>query len=267
MIKKFLLDHPQLNPLNYSAEKIIRLTTSSLRSKPTFLIVGVQKCGTSIVYDYICQHPKIKQAYAKKIEQIFGKYTEEITYHASNYPILKSDEITGDVRQDYSFQPNAAKNLKKILPNVKPIFIIRDPVQRTISHYNMNKRANREILSIEKALEAEDERISGEWEKIMNKPNHNRRILWNYSYKAKSIYANYIPKWLEIFPDTLILKFEEFLEDPQKILSKIFSFLKVKDYQIKIESYKYSIRKNQELEDFFSPLNKKLNEILGKEFY
>jgi len=203
----------------------------------------------------------------KKIERIFGAYTEKITYHASNYPILKNDEITGDVRQDYSFQPNAVRSLKKILSNVRPIFILRDPVQRTISHYNMNKRVNNETLSLEKALESEDERISEEWEKIMNNPNHNRRVLWNYSYKAKSIYANYIQEWLEIFPDTLVIKFEEFLEDPQKILSKIFSLVKVKEYKIKIEPYRYKTYKNQELEDFFSPYNKKLNEILGRKFY
>lgn len=267
MIKKFLINHPKLNPFNYSAEKIIRLITSSVRSKPTFLIVGVQKCGTSIVYDYICQHPKIKQSYPKKIERVFGKYTEEIAYHASNYPILKNDEITGDVRQDYSFLPNAAENLKKILPNVKPIFILRDPVQRTISHYNMNKRANNETLSLEKALEVENDRISGEWDKIKKNPNHNRRVLWNYSYKTKSMYVNYIPEWIEIFPDTLIIKFEEFLEDPQKILSKIFSLLKVDDYKIKIEPYKYKIYKNQELKNFFVPYNKRLNEVLGKKFY
>lgn len=267
MIKKFLIEHPKLNPFNYSPEKIFRLTTSSFRSKPIFLIVGVQKSGTSIVYDYICQHPKIKRSYGKKIERIFGKYTEEIVYHASNYPILKNDEITGDVRQDYSFQPNAVKSLKKILPNVIPIFILRDPVQRTISHYNMNKRANNETLSLEKALEVEDERISGEWEKIESNPNHNRRALWNYSYKAKSIYVNYIPEWLEIFPDTLVIKFEEFLEDPQKILSNIFSLLKLDDYKINIEPYKYKNYKNKVLEDFFSPFNNKLNDILGRKFY
>ena len=105
MANKFLLKHPKINPFNYSFDKIVRLTTASLRAKPTFLIVGVQKSGTSILYEYICQHPKIKRASPKKIERIFGKYTEEMAYHSSNYPILKNDEITGDARQDYSFQP------------------------------------------------------------------------------------------------------------------------------------------------------------------
>lgn len=267
MINKFLLKHPKINPFNYSLEKIVRLTTASLRAKPTFLIVGVQKSGTSILYEYICQHPKIKQAFTKKIERIFGKYTEEMVHHSSNYPIIKNDEITGDARQDYSFQPNAGKNLKNILPNVKPIFIIRNPVQRTLSQYNMNKRMNNEILSLEEALEIEDERIKNEWEKIIKNPNHNRRILWNYSYKSKSIYVNYIPEWLEVFPEVLIIKFEALLEDPQRVLSKVFEFLKIDDFLIKEKLYKYKTHKNQKLEEFFSPYNKKLNDILGSEFY
>ena len=180
---------------------------------------------------------------------------------------MKSDEITGDVRQDYSFQPNSAKILKKILPSVLPIFIIRNPVQRTISHYNMNKRSNNETLSLEEALDLEEKRISGEWGKIKNNPNHNRRTLWNFSYKAKSIYVNYIPEWLEVFPDTIIIKFEEFIENPQKILSNVYSKLNLNDHKIRIEPYKYKTYTNQKLEDYFASYNKKLNEILGKKFY
>ncbi len=267
MTNKFLLKHPKINPFNYSLEKIVRLSTASLRGKPTFLIVGVQKSGTSILYEYICQHPKVKRAYTKKIERIFGKYTVEMGHHSSNYPILKNDEITGDARQDYSFQPNAAKNLKKILPDVKPIFILRNPVQRTISQYNMNKRMNNESLSLDEALEKEEERIRDEWENIIKNPNHDRRKLWNYSYKAKSIYVNYIPEWLEVFPEVLIIKLEALLEDPQRVISKVFKFLKLDDCKIEEKLYKYKTHKNQKLEEFFSPFNKKFNEVLGTDFY
>lgn len=265
MIKKFLLEHPLINPFNYSAEKILRVTTSPLRAKPSFLIVGVQKSGTSILFEYISQHPKIKKAYMEKTERFFGKYTEPIKHHSSNYPILKKDEITGDVRQDYSFQPKAAKTLKNILPNVKPIFILRDPVQRTISHYNMNKQANRESLSLEEALQSEDKRIKKEWESLVKNPNHNRRILWNFSYKTKSKYENYIPEWLEFFPDTLILKYEELLKNTQKVISEVFSYLGVSDYTIKVKPYNFTIYENKKLEEFFS-VDKELRNAFWKKY-
>ena len=55
-LRKWLLEHPRLNPYNISFFRTYRTLTGFLRLKPDFIIIGFHKCGTTSFYDYLCQH-------------------------------------------------------------------------------------------------------------------------------------------------------------------------------------------------------------------
>ena len=61
--------------------------------------------------------------------------------------------------------------MKEILPGVKLIVILRNPVDRAYSHYHHELRKNRESLSFEKAIELEKERCAGERERLIKDPD------------------------------------------------------------------------------------------------
>ena len=98
---------------------------------------------------------------------------------------MKSGMVTGEATPYYIFHPTAPNCIAKVLPNVKLITLIRNPVDRAYSHYNHMVRVGREPLPFEEAIEHEAERLAGEEEKIIADPRYSTFNHLHYSYLAR----------------------------------------------------------------------------------
>ncbi len=153
--------------------------------------------------------------------------------------------------------------------------MLRNPVDRTYSHYNHTKRHGYEQLSFEDAIQSETERLSGEMDKMLENPNYcSMNCLW-LSYLSKVIYVDQLKLWLSFFTreQFLILKSEDFFVNPSETLQHVFHFLNVPDWEIKnIRVYNSGnypqldpiLRKK--LIEYFKPHNQRLYDYLGVDF-
>ena len=148
-----------------------RYLTSSKRSLPDFIIIGAMKSGTSILYNkFLSQHPCIQRATKKEIHFFDNKYSKGILWYKSHFPTLKEKNnfkvknsqnmLIGEASPFYIFYPHTARRVYEVLPKVKLIAILRNPVDRAYSHYHHIVRNNKENLSFEAAIESEPKRIS-----------------------------------------------------------------------------------------------------------
>ena len=80
--------------------------------------------------------------------------------------------IAGEASPYYLFHPLAAERLARDFPAIRIIVNLRDPVERAYSHYKEATYHGRETLSFEAALDAEDERLRGEAERIVAEPGY-----------------------------------------------------------------------------------------------
>ena len=87
-IRNWLLNHPRLNPYNLSYERTSRTITSSSRLLPDFIIIGYHKCGTTSLYDYICQHPNIGSASRKEIHYFDLSFWRGIGWYRTHFPTI-----------------------------------------------------------------------------------------------------------------------------------------------------------------------------------
>ena len=117
--------------------------------------------------------------------------------------------------------------MKKILPDVKLIVILRNPVDRAYSQYHMNVRRNQETLSFEKTIELEGERCAGERERLIRDPDFVPAHYRKHSYLARGIYADQLENWFKHYSKRqfLILATEDFAKNPQQILKQFFDFV------------------------------------------
>ena len=105
---------------------------------PTFVVIGAMKCGTTSLYRYLQQHPEICMSRTK--EPNF--FVEEKNYHKGMawYQSLfqgsakEYGECSTNYTKRHEFEGVAAR-MKAVLPDVKLIYLLRDPVERVISHY------------------------------------------------------------------------------------------------------------------------------------
>lgn len=113
---------------------------------PDYIIVGGMKCGTTILNDYINSHPAVHPAKQKEIHYFSLYYGKGEDWYASFFDQAASDKTTGEASPTYLDLTNGSslpELIRKTLPNVRIIAIVKDPVDRALSHFfhlrNINK--------------------------------------------------------------------------------------------------------------------------------
>lgn len=210
--------------------------------KPDFIIIGVMKGGTSSLHDRLSQHhslymSQIKEPnfYLKERKEYYEKlFNIEIEIQKFNPSIYKEEDyrnlfdknkVSGESSVSY-FTHIKEIDLLKDNKDRKIILLLRDPITRLFSDYNMGIRSGL---------------IKSSFEEFLNE----KRGFKNITTKEMCFYYENIKHIIENYPEKqrLILFFEEFAENEQITLNKITDFLNVerfepKDKTIKNKGYK-----------------------------
>lgn len=263
-----------------------RSFTSPLRMLPSFIIIGTQKGGTTSLYQYIMKHPQILPPLEKEIRFFDYQYHKGLRWYKGHFPTLLSEKIkgltsretihSGEASPNYLFDPRPPDRIKKIIPHVKLIVLLRNPVDRAYSSYQMAFRRGREKLSFAKAIEVESRRLTGELQKIKMDDRYISMNRQWYSYLARGRYIEQIEPWLQNFPreQLLILESGQFFRNPMKVVAEAQQFLGVKPFPL-IGHRVYNDGGNypamdpglrKELTQYFAPYNRYLFQKIGREF-
>ena len=235
-----------------------------------FIIVGSPRCGTTSLYKYITSHPQILPAAHKEICFFSEHFNKGIAWYRSHFPpsIDAHHFLTGEATPTYLTHPLAAERLHGCFPQAKLIVILRNPVDRAFSHYQMLVRRGTERRSFEKAIDSELQLLAGATETSLED-----RAQWkDCHYIYKSLYACSLKQWMKLFPreQFLILQSEEFYANPAATLKQVFEFLDLPDFPLgnyqKYNGGDYQPADDavsQRLREYFQPHNRKLDEYLN----
>ncbi len=291
--KSWLLENPQFNPYRFSFEKLYRKLTSRLRSLPDFIIIGAGRAGTTALYSYLIQHPSIAAALTDNNKPVddfhFFEYmtSNNVQWYKSHFPILfsksnkhKNSLITGEYTSTYMYHPDVPKRIFNLLPKIKLIVILRNPIDKAYSTYHQQLLFGECITSFEETINAEFRRMN--LNKDFPELNSNNPSFENYvAYNIirHGIYADYLETWLEIFnrEQILILNSDDLKKSKKETLNHVFNFLNVSNYDITPSDNKavrVTIRKyppinkdtRKKLIEFYKPHNQRLNTLLGTNF-
>ena len=282
-----LAKYPKLHDLTITLDRTFSNLTGFLHVLPDFFLIGAQKCGTSSLYDYLVQHPCIHPCITKEPRFFDKYYSRGINWYKSCFPFTFKKKIetkffhriflTGEATERYFEHPHVPQRIKRITPNSKFIVLLRNPIDRSYSHYNMRYESKKEKLSFEQAIKIEKERTKDEFEKMLIDESYYSKDYFHHSYLERSIYVDKLKRWMNVFSKDqfLILKSEDFFEDPNNIYNKVIDFLDLPKWQLpdykKIGANKYKKPKmefstRRQLIDYFKPHNERLYKFLGTNF-
>lgn len=241
---------------------------------PDFLIIGAQRCGTTSLYRLLCCHPGVTAAEYKEIHYFDWSFDKSLAWYRSCFPDPDERTLTGEATPSYMFYPRNAQRIAQTLPDIRLIAMLRNPVNRAYSQYRQQLRKDQETLSFEKALVAEEERLAqAVREGTVDRPSINHR---RFSYFSRGLYAEQLESFLEIFGNRLlILKSEDFYEDPQAVLRQVQQFLRLPEHPLShsrgdhFNLGKYppmSPNTREYLAAAFEPHNEKLYRMVGRNF-
>jgi hypothetical protein len=161
-----------------------------------------------------------------------------------------------------------------LLPDVRLVAVLRDPVERAYSHYRHEVDLGREPLTFEDALAAEDERMRGELDRMASDEQYFSHAWWNHTYVARGLYAEQLERWLAVFPRErlLVLLNEDLSDHPARTYSEVLSFLGAPPHALeafpRIFDREYADMAPETLrllEDRFAEPNRRLARLLGRD--
>jgi hypothetical protein len=255
--------------------------TAAARPLPDFLVIGAQKAGTTALYSYLREHPAIAGPPWKEVSFFDRHFWRGEAWYRGNFPnrlYLRRmraragvEPIVGEASPSYVFHPLAPQRVVALVPDVRLVVLVRNPVDRALSHYHHEVALGREPLSFEEALEQEDARLKGELER-MRDPKYFSHAWWNFTYRSRGRYADQLERWLEIFPRErlLIVPSEDLLDRPAETYGQVLDFLGAPRHEL--ESYpkvferayaEMDPRTRNELREYFAEPNRRLYELVG----
>ena len=152
--------------------------TALARIAPSFLVIGAQRSGSTALYRHLAAHPAILPPLRKEVHYFDFQYAKGRAWYLAHFPGIQ-ERITGNYRAItfeaspyYMLHPLAPERIMAFNPDMKLIAILRDPVDRALSHYHHEARRGVETLTFEEAIAAEPERLAGA-ERLMKKAPHH----------------------------------------------------------------------------------------------
>src|SRR5262245_2340675 len=203
--------------------------TSPYRQLRAFLCLGAQKAGTTALYEYLRRHAQITGPSWKEATFFDRHWARGERWYRGNFPNLARtrEKLVGEASPSYVFHPLAPQRVEELLPEARLIVLVRNPVDRALSQYNHEVALGREPLPFEEALDAEEQRLRGEEERMAADPRYVSREWWSHTYKARGRYAEQLERWLAVFPpeQLLVLPSDDLGSDPAKAHAQVLEFL------------------------------------------
>ena len=275
-LRNWFLRHPQINPYSIKNVGLERLVTSYSRVFPNFLIIGAMKAGSTTLHHYINNHPNVIHPSIKEVHY-FDYYFGSNFWYRSNFPkkneMIKNGVscLTCDSTPQYLFHPLAPKRIFNLLPKIKILCVLRNPIDRAYSHYNHNVRNGNETLSFEDAIFKRDKKLDQEYNNLISNNDCDIVFYERYNYLNLGKYAEQLSEWFKYFPKDqfFICKTEDLSSD---MLTKAYEFLNLSNFDPgkmnslntgKYDNMKSSTR--EKLSKFYEPENSKLSTLLNME--
>ena len=175
-----------------------------MSTRPDFLVVGAQKCGTTTLYEDLRAHPNVALA-EKESQHIFlDAAARESAYDKVFGSSPRVHRINGEVSTVYAMLPDrqgTAELAAEVNPDMRIVYIVRDPIDRVLSHHHHDFALSLVPANINEAVRTHPQLL-----------NHSR-------------YAMQIRPWFEQFQDVLVIRFEDYMEGRTAGRQKVGDFL------------------------------------------
>ncbi|XP_047504879.1 heparan sulfate glucosamine 3-O-sulfotransferase 3A1 isoform X2 [Pieris napi] len=190
-----------------------------IKKLPDALIIGVKKCGTRALLEFLRLHPDVRAAGSEV--HFFDKYYHMgFEWYREKMPPTLEGQITMEKTPSYWVTKSAPKRVYAMNPAVKLIAVVRDPVTRAISDYTQSASKRPGLPPFEEFALL------------------NSSIQWGGTYSVDAswppvrlgIYARPYRRWLRRFPKSrlLLVNGERLVADPAAEMVRVQDFLGLK---------------------------------------
>jgi len=226
---------------------------------PNFFIVGAPRAGTSSLWEYLKAHDEIFMSTLKEPNFFHNVLLKnKIPYPITDkkkylnlFKDVKNEKAIGEASTTYLHDLDSAQLIHAEVPKAKIIIILRNPIDRSFSHYLFHVKLGIQQMPFDKVIRKD---ASGINEKFSTPPNIMR----------VGFYSEFVQRYLDFFytKNVKTIIFEEFINNPKKTVKELLQFLGVNsEYKFVEEKYNTSEQPKGKLEQLI--ISNSLIEKLG----
>lgn len=229
-----------------TARSLIRagaMATADLRPLPDLVVIGVKRGGTTSLFRDLELHPamlplvpsarRLPLRENQKGVHYFDSHSDRgMRWYRSHFATRPAhavrrrsagESFTAEASPYYFFHPRAAHRATEALPRTQFVVLLRDPVERTISHWSEQTRNGVETLSLADALAAEADRVGDDAERLRSGSLSTSHAHEQQTFAAQSEYADSLERWFDAAGrDRVIVAFsEDYYRDAHSVLDPI----------------------------------------------
>lgn len=218
---------------------------------PTFIVVGAARSGTTTLYHLLRQHPEIYMSPVKEtnyfVNELIGRngpgdrqaipdvdlmmadilvkegrflhagLVRDLCTYLRLFDGTRAEKVRGEISPSYLYYSKvASERIKQVVPDIKIIILLRNPIERAFSNYKVLYTSGREDLDISTAMcrDVVEKRLHNRWEHF-----------WDYLGLGK--YAEQVKTFLDTFGSNKvgIWLYEDFRRNPQVVFEEICEFI------------------------------------------
>ena len=176
---------------------------------PNLVVIGAQKCGTSVLHYYLSLHPEVSMSKPKELNFFIEErnWPRGVDWYKAQFD--PDARVRGEASPNYTAWPQhdgVPERMHQVVPGAKLIYMIRDPLERIAAHWVHNYAKRREKGTLAETL-----------------------VHPNTSYVTRSKYAMQLERFLAHYPKEQILVFQQSELRHQRVetLRKVFEFIDV----------------------------------------
>jgi hypothetical protein len=179
---------------------------------PNFLIVGAAKAGTTTLYSVLRNHPEVFMPVDKEPEFFDRRFDRGLDWYRRQFAGAGDAKAVGEATPSYLADAKAIDRIAEVLPKVRIVALLRNPIDRAYSHYWHVRGFRAEPRSFEEAIAAE-----------------RRGEADARPYLGEGRYAAQLRRWKERFPNEqlLVRLFEDLRDEPRVVFRDVATFLGV----------------------------------------
>lgn len=264
----------------------LALASWEQRVLPDLILAGVQRSGTTALFEALYRLPNVERPRRGKGSHYFSyNFSRGWPWFQSQLPTQRwADRVlerTGqplfcfDACPYYLFHPFAVERMAQALPDVKVMVMLRDPVRRAESHYHHSVSHGHEDLPFEEALARENERMAGEIDRMEQDWSYWSHHHEHHSYLSKGLYADQLERLFRHYDrdQVMVIQSEAFYREPDRILAEVTDWLGLPSVALDTgddrNGHAYRTMDHQmraTLIDLYREPNERLYELLGRRF-
>ncbi|SFH87596.1 sulfotransferase family protein [Planctomicrobium piriforme] len=256
----------RLRHLTPRPSRIWKHAHSPVGRLPDLLIAGTVKGGTTSLHFYLSQHPLVHSGLRKEVHYFDKSYHRGERWYRKHFT-RQPGGIVLDSTPNYIYFEGACERILKLMPTVKIVLLLRDPVYRAFSHFQHSCRRKFEGRSFDDAVRQDMHDF-----KKLGAFGDDSLENGFHSYVRRGVYAPQVKRLQAAFGDQLLVfRSKDFFQSPLAITNQVLRHCGLTELptlefeQFNKGDYKQTMSPEikQELEQFFAPHNAELCEALN----